>query len=874
MAFQLPISLKYDIVAVLNKNKSSIKDIEIEVKIRDKKKNKNIKLLEENLIADGYKYHTEESIDYRNDNLRITYLNGEYYNTSKYSLMSDKYFNTHDLKLTIVKEEKEKISSLPDEMKNSLIREKKREKKRKSYKKDNFSIDITEINNTNNIELEVEIIDARKFNFEKLNEILNYIFDILFVDNDSIIEDFTFAMGRKEISINKVHDLFSKARDLEFKDLTNDGILQPFTISLKADGDTRFLYFHTSGIYLININKDNIEKILHPIKELNNSLFVGEIIETKIKKDYLFLPYDCLRYNNIDIKNHNYLIRYEKCQNIYDKKFNNILIKEKPTLTYENNVNSLNNTVIEMYKIMKKVEYDTDGIIFTPINSPYITNGQKNYFRKDERQLNKFLDVCKYKIPEDLTIDLLVKENGVYTTSGKFKGTRNFPVQDYSFQYDEKLIGKIIEFKPYLDKEEKIIYKPYRDRSDTKTKPNGLNVVNILWNLRHDPINLTTMEGKDNKLQRKYHNQIKNEIINNLDGFVIDIGSGKGGDLNKYLKNFNIKEGLFIEPNDNFIEEFIRRRDNKNLKNKEFRIIKGGGEETEKIITEIKNYILPKMKYKDENWNINMMISLSFFWKDKKMLDGLVNTITSIKNLYYENNFKGNVYFNFLTIEGSRLKKLFEERGNSIHLNDVFLRKIDENEVFVNIKDSKTVENQTEYFVYLNQLLEKINFSIIKLNEANGLNKGDFILSDNERTYSSLFVYGYTKFIDKSFKFIPLEKDDEIEKLPSEIEEKLGLDNLYRIATIKKEGSLKHSFLKLLSEKYRASNLIDRKKMAKKSPYDNFDTLPVASKVISKDKIEEFNKDKDKYILLLKNSNDEYEPIVRIKNNNIERVFS
>jgi len=338
--YVLPESLKYDIQAVLNKNKKNLESIEIEVKIRDEKKDKNLKLLEENLLSDGYILEESQSIDYRYSQKRVTYINGDYFDTSKKSLMNDKYFPNHNLKLTVSKEEMKKIDQ-PEDLEDSLIRK----KNRKSYKKDNFSIDITDINSEKK-ELEIEVIKAKDFNFLKLNQLLNYIIDILFDFNDKVIEDFTFAMGRKQSTLYNIgKDFFSKARDLEFKDLTNDGILQSFTISLKADGETRFLYFHTSGIYLINLNKDLIEKISFPIKELNNSLFVGEIIPKEelrkaIKEDFLFLPYDCLRYNNIDIKNQNYLTRYQKAENIYDKVFGNILVNRKPTFKYENSVES------------------------------------------------------------------------------------------------------------------------------------------------------------------------------------------------------------------------------------------------------------------------------------------------------------------------------------------------------------------------------------------------------------------------------------------------------------------------------------------------------------------------------------------------------
>ena len=621
MESPLPVDLKYAISSVLKNNKDSIDQIEIEVRIRDSKKDRRLEILEEKLLEDDYSLEKSHSVDFINNDQRTTYKNGEYFNTSKTPLMNNRRFDDkHRLKVSVVKEE-EKPAKEPK--KYDIVRN----KERRSYTKDNFSIDITEVKEDDSksqsenerVELEIEVINAKFFIFDDLNNVIKYVFDILFTTEDDVVEDFTKALGRKEDTLNNIGKFFSRARDLEIKDLTNNGILKPFTISIKAHGVTAFLYFHKSGIYLVtNIVKEaKCEKISPPIEE-KDSLFVGELIpkgelKKPIKEEFLFLPYDCLRHNNIDLRNHNYLTRYSKCQNIYDKVFGNILVNQKHIYRYKATVDSLNETVIGVYKIIDKLNYYTDGIIFTPIKSPYIADGQNvnNKYRK----LSKYLDVCKYKVPEDLTIDFKVMEDGVHTTKGLFLGADKFPIKDWSFDLSNKkeLIGKIIEFKPYEDSEGRIIYEPVRDRTEDKGVPNSKYVAETLWRLRYVPIEKNTLEGKTIQLMKRYHNQVKERLINNMSGFVIDIGSGNGAEIPKYLKNNKIKEVLFIEPCQEFIEEFKRRRSNLDLRGKEFRIIKSGGEETVKILNEVKEYLLPKIKNKSDNLNINMMISLSFF---------------------------------------------------------------------------------------------------------------------------------------------------------------------------------------------------------------------------------------------------------------------
>ena len=341
----------------------------------------------------------------------------------------------------------------------------------------------------------------------------------------------------------------------------------------------------------------------------------------------------------------------------------------------------------------------------------------------------------------------------------------------------------------------------------------------------------------------------------------------------------------------NLLKKFKRRRSLKNLKGKEFRIIKSDGEETDKIINEIKEYLLPKMNNKRDILNINMMISLSFFWKDEEMLNSLVNTITQIRELY-----NGKVLFNFLTIEGSRLKRLFDSRGKNIFLNGIELKKINEKEVYVDIKTSKTVFAQTEFLVYLNQLWDLSGYTPFKTFEADGLKPEDFILSEPERTYSSLFIYGSAHYISKNFEYIclPVDEtkgkkvdgktlvlgDDEREELHPIIKEKikeflkidLEGDNLYRLSTMKKEGSFKHAVLKILNESYNDSDFKIRNKMAKKLKI-SLEDIPFRTLIISKDNIEEIGKETKRKIIMLKCGENSYEPIVRIKNNVIESFF-
>ena len=123
---------------------------------------------------------------------------------------------------------------------------------------------------------------------------------------------------------------------------------------------------------------------------------------------------------------------------------------------------------------------------------------------------------------------------------------------------------------------------------------------------------------------------------------LLDIGSGRGGDLGKWKRFSKI---LAVEPSLEHIEELKRRlASHPDLKNK-VRILNAGGEETDKISKAVREF------FGDRASNISLMLSLSFFWKEKKMFDALSETIT-------QNLIPGG-QFVFLTIDGRAVKELF-----------------------------------------------------------------------------------------------------------------------------------------------------------------------------------------------------------------------
>ncbi len=255
------------------------------------------------------------------------------------------------------------------------------------------------------------------------------------------------------------------------------------------------------------------------------------------------------------------------------------------------------------------------------------------------------------------------------------------------YVYNSNPISKLIKFKHHdkisVDKNDKMLkdlpsgtvvefmyedgkFIPERLRHDKKF-PNAELTANDTWNRIIDPITIDTMKGLNFRLMRKYHNKIKSNMYQKIKGgkYLLDIGSGGGGDIQKW-KNINLNKIVAVEPNMNNILEFKNRLmqskyqnnleiisslDNIEMKinialnrNDKVILINTGGEDFD-LITSVISLFIPGGKVDV----VVSMLSLSFFWLDvslnnSRMLDGLIKTI--------HNNITEYGKFYYLTIDG------------------------------------------------------------------------------------------------------------------------------------------------------------------------------------------------------------------------------
>lgn len=649
----------------------------------------------------------------------------------------------------------------------------------------NFILELRDItsNKETRYELEIYIENIESSNFKIVQDFIDEIHTIMY--NTKII--YTYDEYRKIMDIynNRLRsreketfdsNVLYNPRNLRIDDLKYGGLIgfeyvennetktEIYSISYKADGVRRILITYNRDLWLVYPPNDAnlVLKNSVPI-EFDNYILDGELIpkpnrlDDSIDNEFWYIAFDCLYdpKDNYNIEYYDYLTRLNRSKTLRKISSNIIRIDTKNNpgefkhLVDIGNANILHNAIMELEMTKNNLKYKTDGYIFTPINMPI--NDFKRVNPKT-RLLTNYRDICKWKPITDLTIDFRLKNNKLWVShkDGEIIFTGTFKFR-YNQEFEKGTLddGEIGEFKYTRDKFEFI-----RKRPD-KIKPNNLNVAEDTWDLINRPITIKTLQGKSIELMSRYHNIVKRDLFDRCKFLkpktLLDLGSGKGGDIGKWNDIF--ERVIAVEPNKEYIEEFKERivnmlnqtnvnviepedfNDNtyrrkcyqSNLRNDKVIIIHSGAEEYENI------------KKVQECFTggpcdvTSAMLSLSFFWKDKSLLEKLYKTINKCT--------KDSGRFIFMTINGNCVDRAFKDEiyiDMLKEINITFVKKSD-NEVYIDIPDS-IVTDQTEYLTKITDLISNLKF---EMREHNIANQQIFLLNRYELILTSLYSYGY-----------------------------------------------------------------------------------------------------------------------------------
>ena len=100
-----------------------------------------------------------------------------------------------------------------------------------------------------------------------------------------------------------------------------------------------------------------------------------------------------------------------------------------------------------------------------------------------------------------------------------------------------------------------------------KDKPtsNSINTFNSILLASFQKINVDLFSEVSNILMKKYHNMVKQNILKNYKGKLLDIGSGNGGDIHKW-KHF--RKIVCVEPDHEKIKNLKERVSKSEIRNR------------------------------------------------------------------------------------------------------------------------------------------------------------------------------------------------------------------------------------------------------------------------------------------------------------------
>lgn len=626
-----------------------------------------------------------------------------------------------------------------------------REIERSYRKKDVYVISLSRVKNIKGkdkptITYEVEVELTGDFNEENMNKVIDEAIRIRDSISSYTKDDSTLF---KEINSILGYDLkftLNKPIQIKYDDITDK--LLSYGMTIKVDGVRHFLYLNESGAYLIGteikkISDDRYDRTLYDVEVVRNKMYIIDMIIL----------------NGNSISSLTLKERYELFKEIDVKEYS-VIKKEfkfptKPA-QYFRDLESL----IDIQDMTSP--YQVDGIIFTP-NARY---GYPN--------------TIKWKPYKKLTIDVRLRDDNMYVYDTRKKEEVIFKADDADISNLKRirnLNGQIIELN-YNPEDNK--FHLYKVRHDVSV-PNDLKTALQIWRQLKNPITEDDMLSSNLTLMRKYHNRIKYSIYNLLRDLdkktVLDIGSGKGGDILKWKTND--LDVVSVEPDEENYEEFKER----------MKIYKYN---TKLLEMDMEYY---HNNYKDKYKALTFFNSITFFTPEQ---------IRSYTEHLYDDSL--------LIVLGMDKERLLDVFKSDVD-RDNYLIEYRGNKVFIKIKDS-IVRGQEENIFDFDELKNI-------LSEYEVLN--DFYLDDERlmskeaRDLSKCYRCTiYWKLPTRIVRRISQLHMNEIRPLKYNM---FG-DNAVRIGTLGDGSCFFHSILTAIDDSYLSMSSSEKKKRVKEFRYD------------------------------------------------------
>jgi len=320
-----------------------------------------------------------------------------------------------------------------------------------------------------------------------------------------------------------------------------------------------------------------------------------------------------------------------------------------PSEQRRNLVKKVERFLLENKEIVEK----TDGLIL----QPYIWYCNKYTFKwKPPSQLT--VDFYLQKMTSKELSDRNIEEDrDCYFTmvGGSIRRDRRVDMSIFNGDYDnpykgyiewaptvnedskEPIDGRVVECEWVNFEDDEPDFAPIRIRED-RSRPNDYSTAISVWQDIHNPITRDSIEGSNLKIMRKYHNEVKFNLLSNNfrpGSTIIDIGSGRGGDILKW-RSLGFKRVYAVDPNSENVNVLLSRL-GKDMENKreddmkknipfsypDVKVLNYGAEKTIEIAKKMS-------EDKAVLDGIVSFFSLTFFPKSQERYKNLLKTINLI----------------------------------------------------------------------------------------------------------------------------------------------------------------------------------------------------------------------------------------------------
>lgn len=536
-----------------------------------------------------------------------------------------------------------------------------------------------------------------------------------------------------------------------------------YAVTFKADGERKMLIFHKTGIWLV-YPPFEYNLVLTPAtsRELNSYMerFSGTILDGEYVLDKsdqrMYLPFDCLTFQGENYQGLPYLARREIIQALVP------LIKH-PKLPIQVKDLAVVETVEQFFTQVRiflqrraGLSYREDGLMFIPIDVIYNPESQ----HASDRVLTRVPDTCKWKEPHDITIDFALRPlpDGRFqllsydrtianTNRGRSPAQQQSPLVPFTGSEINPFTPDMIEItkEPELEAGTVAEYAFIEGKLRLKVvrynkigRPNTLSVALDNWKDVHDPITALDLSGLSLDMTFSYHNRIKKRLFglgrnastaSGSASLVLDIGSGRGGDVAKWKSELRSSQIVAVEPNADHRQELQTRVTRFGMDNKVL-IVPASGEDSQTIVEALGE---------SKADCIALMLSLSFFWRSEAHLDALVSTIV--------HTLAPGGTIIFLTIDGEAVRELFHPTfapEMDLTLSRVIgpaTITLEEPVVYFSLPGT-IVGQQEEYLVRIGDLVQRLGAYGIELASYYRAQEERFLSPENA-LFTSLYSFGH-----------------------------------------------------------------------------------------------------------------------------------